>query len=108
MTVSSGDTKIVAKDVLAGEVWLCSGQSKMEMKVAHCNKPREETATAMKGKPLGLSALAVDCGKNEIVLKGRAGVKIVAVNSPWADKPTAPLHHSAGIPAVPFNTEAQK
>ena len=35
MTVSSVDSKIVAKDVLVGEVWLCSGQSNMEMKVAH-------------------------------------------------------------------------
>ena len=46
MTVSSGDAKIVAKDVLVGEVWLCSGQSNMEMKVAHCNNPKEETAAA--------------------------------------------------------------
>ena len=33
MTVSAGDTSIVVKNILAGEVWFCSGQSNMEMPV---------------------------------------------------------------------------
>jgi sialate O-acetylesterase len=47
-------------------------------------------------------------GKNEVVLKGKAGTKIVAVNYAWANNPAAPLYNSAGIPAVPFNTESQE
>lgn len=34
LTVSSADTTIVLKNVLLGEVWLCSGQSNMEMPVS--------------------------------------------------------------------------
>ena len=44
--MAHGGPMIVAKDVLVGEVWLCSDQSNMEMKVAHCNNPKEETAAA--------------------------------------------------------------
>ena len=46
MTVSAGDAKIVAEDVLVGEVWLCSGQSNMEWKVAGSNNAKEEIAAA--------------------------------------------------------------
>jgi sialate O-acetylesterase len=31
ITISSGDTSIIVKNVLVGEVWFCSGQSNMEM-----------------------------------------------------------------------------
>jgi len=31
LTISTKDTAITIKDVMAGEVWLCSGQSNMEM-----------------------------------------------------------------------------
>lgn len=31
LTVQNGDSKIVCQDVLVGEVWLCSGQSNMEI-----------------------------------------------------------------------------
>lgn len=31
MTISANDTTIILKEVLAGEVWVCSGQSNMEM-----------------------------------------------------------------------------
>ena len=33
MTISAGKDPVTIKDVLVGEVWLCSGQSNMEMPV---------------------------------------------------------------------------
>lgn len=41
-----GKNTITFDDVLLGEVWLCSGQSNMEMVVASCLNPQEEIAAA--------------------------------------------------------------
>jgi len=43
--ISNGDT-IVLKDVLMGDVWLCSGQSNMEFQVGHFKWGNEEAKTA--------------------------------------------------------------
>ena len=43
---SSARTPITLDDVLLGEVWLCSGQSNMEMAVAGCINAEEEIAAA--------------------------------------------------------------
>ena len=43
MTVS-GKTSVTVKDVLVGEVWVCSGQSNMEMVVSSSNNFAEEKA----------------------------------------------------------------
>ena len=40
----SGSSKITLKNVLVGEVWLCSGQSNMEWTVARSLNPKEEIA----------------------------------------------------------------
>jgi sialate O-acetylesterase len=53
-------------------------------------------------------ATAKIVGKDTIVLKGKAGAKIVAVSYAWANNPAAPLYNSSGIPAVPFNTESKE
>ncbi|MGW8256538.1 MAG: sialate O-acetylesterase, partial [Thermoguttaceae bacterium] len=47
MTVkgSSGNA-ISLKNILAGEVWVCSGQSNMEMGIDRCNNAKEEIAAA--------------------------------------------------------------
>lgn len=45
MTVS-GSNKITFKNVLVGEVWICSGQSNMEWHVEWCKNPKEEIANA--------------------------------------------------------------
>jgi sialate O-acetylesterase len=47
MTVkgSSGNT-ITLKNILVGEVWVCSGQSNMEMGIGMCDKAKEEIAAA--------------------------------------------------------------
>ncbi|MEN6451110.1 MAG: sialate O-acetylesterase [Thermoguttaceae bacterium] len=47
MTVkgSSGDS-LTFKNILVGEVWLCSGQSNMELGVATCNDAKKEIAEA--------------------------------------------------------------
>jgi sialate O-acetylesterase len=45
MTITGTDTKTV-KDILVGEVWLCSGQSNMEWPVSASSNPQEEIAAA--------------------------------------------------------------
>jgi len=39
-----GSSKLELKDVLVGEVWLCSGQSNMEWTVSRSSNPKEEIA----------------------------------------------------------------
>jgi sialate O-acetylesterase len=46
LRVLSGDGKVEFKDVLVGEVWICSGQSNMEWPVRACANPQEEIANA--------------------------------------------------------------
>ncbi len=46
MTVSSGADKIEVQNVLVGEVWLCSGQSNMEIGVEKCSNPDIEIAAS--------------------------------------------------------------
>ncbi len=38
----TGKNATTCKNVLSGDVWLCSGQSNMEMDVSRCNNPEEE------------------------------------------------------------------
>ena len=45
MTVS-GKNSIALKDILSGEVWVCSGQSNMAMSVRRSNNPEREIASA--------------------------------------------------------------
>ncbi|RMF40778.1 MAG: sialate O-acetylesterase [Planctomycetota bacterium] len=46
LTVSCDHNKVVIKDVLVGEVWICSGQSNMEWRVNNVNDPDLVKATA--------------------------------------------------------------
>lgn len=46
MTITSGDKKIEYKNILIGDVWICSGQSNMEMGVGGCNNAQAEIAAA--------------------------------------------------------------
>ncbi len=45
LTISSANT-VEFDDVMIGEVWLCSGQSNMEMGIGICNNAKEEIAAA--------------------------------------------------------------
>ena len=42
----SGPAELVLKDVMIGDVWLCSGQSNMEWPVSAANNPEQEIASA--------------------------------------------------------------
>ena len=44
--VINGPKKVTVKDVLVGDVWICSGQSNMEMPVRNCMNKEKEIATA--------------------------------------------------------------
>lgn len=46
LSVVSGDEKIELKDILLGEVWICSGQSNMEWRVKQSMNGKEEIAAA--------------------------------------------------------------
>lgn len=46
MSVVSGKEKVELKDILLGEVWICSGQSNMEWRVQQSANPQEEIAAA--------------------------------------------------------------
>ena len=46
LTVTCGDNKSEIKDVLVGEVWVCSGQSNMEMGIGACADGQAEIASA--------------------------------------------------------------
>lgn len=46
MTITSGDETLTVKDVLVGEVWLCSGQSNMEWRVKGVDHAADEIASA--------------------------------------------------------------
>lgn len=46
LRIMSGEEQIVFKDILLGEVWICSGQSNMEWSVKQCANANEEIANA--------------------------------------------------------------
>jgi sialate O-acetylesterase len=46
MTVTSGSAEFKFDDVLVGEVWVCSGQSNMQFKLANCTDAETEIAAA--------------------------------------------------------------
>lgn len=51
MTIAGGNT-ITYKNVLVGEVWVCSGQSNMEWSVNSCDKTDKEFATSAPHNPM--------------------------------------------------------
>ena len=46
MQIASGKEKMEFKDILFGEVWICSGQSNMEWRVSQAANPQQEIANA--------------------------------------------------------------
>lgn len=46
MLITSGDEKVEFTDILAGEVWICSGQSNMEWRVTQAANAQQEVADA--------------------------------------------------------------
>lgn len=48
--VAQGRNRVVARDVLVGEVWLCAGQSNMEMKLSRAGGGQEEIGRPADGR----------------------------------------------------------
>jgi len=46
MTIKTDEEIIEFTDIVMGDIWLCSGQSNMEMKVKECNEATQEIADA--------------------------------------------------------------
>lgn len=53
MTVQGKNNKVEVKDILVGEVWLCSGQSNMEMRLWHPTPARPRSANGDKAAAKG-------------------------------------------------------
>lgn len=79
LTVACGPEKTDVKDVLVGEVWVCSGQSNMEMGINMCQDAEKEIAAA--NDPL---------------------LRIRAINKVLSPMPTAALPTASGwLPTTP-------
>ncbi|HVM47704.1 MAG TPA: sialate O-acetylesterase [Candidatus Acidoferrum sp.] len=57
LTLSSGARRIALNDILCGDVWLCSGQSNMQMPVKEC-LPAEQEATLAERPQVRLCTVA--------------------------------------------------
>ena len=66
--VSSKDEKIIIKNILLGEVWLCSGQSNMEMPIA-----------GFKDQPIN--------GSNDVLVEAdNSNIRLFTVKNQWSKK----------------------
>ncbi|MEK7412032.1 MAG: sialate O-acetylesterase, partial [Planctomycetota bacterium] len=71
LTASSGADKVEAKDVLIGDVWLCSGQSNMEMVVSSSLNATEEAAQANWPQIRHLTVERTTIGSPQQLIKGQ-------------------------------------
>ena len=126
MTVTAGDATAKIENILVGEVWICSGQSNMEMAVRSCNSP-EDVASAKYPLirtikvPKIPSATPVDDFKGSWVvcdpttvgqftavgyffarkIHKELGVPVGLVNSSWGGTRVEPWAPPCGFKAVP-------
>ena len=71
LTARSGDQKAEAKDVLVGDVWLCSGQSNMGIPVFMAKNAKEEMAKGNHPRLRQLMVNAHSAGTPQEMLKGK-------------------------------------
>ncbi len=110
----SGENRIVVQDMLVGEVWLCSGQSNMQMDVRQCLNAAQEVAGAhhprirqieIPRKPADQPQAAFGGGRWEVCspatvgeftgvgyffareLEAKLGVPIGLINAAWGGTP---------------------
>ena len=80
----TGTNSITVDDVLVGEVWLCSGQSNMEMAVASCNHAQEEIASANypQIRQIAVPKLVASVTAQDFPARGRCAVRRRRAGSP--------------------------
>lgn len=71
LTATSGEAKAEAKDVLFGEVWLCSGQSNMEMVVQNSKDFEAEKAKADLPQIRHIAIQKNNAGEPQDLIKGQ-------------------------------------
>lgn len=71
LSASAGEAKAEAKDVLVGEVWLCSGQSNMEMVVKNCKDFEAEKAKADLPRIRHIAVQKNNAGHVQELIKGQ-------------------------------------
>ena len=127
----AGTNRIVLKDVLVGEVWVCSGQSNMAMLVGNSLDAEKEIAAAnhptirhltvprtLAGEPAEDVAIEwVVCSPETVkdfsaaayffgrTLKEKLDVPIGLINTSWGGTRIEPWTASAGFAAVPSLAE---
>ncbi|NQU24840.1 MAG: sialate O-acetylesterase [Candidatus Nealsonbacteria bacterium] len=126
MTITAGDETVEIKNVLVGEVWLCSGQSNMEWTVGGCNAPDDIAAAKYPlirtiKVPHTPSAEYLDdfqgswtaCDPSTVArftavgyffarkIHKELGVPVGLVNSSWGGTRIEPWVHRCGFAAVP-------
>ncbi len=96
------------RDVLVGDVWLCGGQSNMELPLSRTRNGEEEIKNA--NHPL----LRLFTVKSQSAYEPASTVtgswkvcspKTEAARYAWQSNPLATLFNGAGLPASPFQTE---
>ncbi|MBY0528271.1 MAG: sialate O-acetylesterase [Gemmataceae bacterium] len=70
-----GTSSVTFKDVLVGDVWLCSGQSNMEWEVKNSNNPKEEMAAGDQPRIRHIKLAHTPTAKPETVVPSKGWVE---------------------------------
>jgi len=126
LTVTAGNDTVTIQDVVVGEVWLCSGQSNMEMTVGGCNAPDDVAGAKYplirtikvphtpSPKPLdNFTGSWTACSPETVggftavgfffarTIHNEMGVPVGLVNSSWGGTRVEPWTPPCGFAAVP-------
>lgn len=102
-----GKNKIVLKNVLVDEVWICSGQSNMEFPVNKAINAEKEMNNAGKDKVFYYAKAFIS--NNKVVISSENVANPVTLRFGWiGDASDNNLFNKEGFPAGPFRTDNWK
>lgn len=110
--IVKGNNTLKIKNILIGEVWICSGQSNMEWALARSTGGEEASAASTNDQlrifnaPHNVKLKPADNVNAKWVLSDPKVTKTLsAVGYSWADFPAVNLFNKEEIPASPFRTD---